>query len=71
MANTENIRLVKGNSAQRMTSAEVARQGYQALKAARGLFVTGWRNRMLAFSVRFSPRGMVLALANSMMEQVH
>src|SRR5579871_2790025 len=41
VANTENIRLVKGNTAQRMTSAEVARQGYLATKSGRPVFITG------------------------------
>jgi len=71
VANTENIRFVKSKTSPRMTSAEVARLGFEATKAGRAVYITGLRNRVMAFSVRFSPRGMVLALANSMMEQVH
>jgi hypothetical protein len=40
-----------------MTAAEVARQGYSALKAGRPQIVTGLINRITAFSTRFHADG--------------
>ena len=37
-----------------MTAAEVARQGYAALKAGRPEIITGLVNRMIAMSTRFT-----------------
>ncbi len=69
VAHTENIALFKSGMTQRMTSAAVAREGYRALKSGRRLIVTGWMNRVMAFSVRLSPRPVVTALAGAMMER--
>jgi short-subunit dehydrogenase len=49
-----------------MSAAEVARQGYQAMLEGKPLVVHGLRNRILAGSVRISPRPIVRAIAASM-----
>jgi short-subunit dehydrogenase len=46
-----------------MTAAEVARQGYSALKAGRPQIVTGLINRITAFSTRFTPTAILLMIA--------
>lgn len=46
-----------------MTAAEVARQGYAALKAGRPEIVTGLVNRIMAMSTRFTPTAMLLMIA--------
>ena len=43
-----------------MTSAEVARQGYAALKAGRPQIITGPVNRIIAMSTRFTPMAILL-----------
>lgn len=69
VAHTDNIALFKGGMVRRMTSAAVARQGYRALKSGRRLIVTGWMNRVMAFTVRLSPRPVATALAGAMLER--
>jgi short-subunit dehydrogenase len=49
-----------------MNAAEVARQGYQAMLEGKPLVIHGLRNRILAGSVRISPRPIVRAIAASM-----
>jgi short-subunit dehydrogenase len=46
-----------------MTAAEVARQGYAALKAGRPQIITGLINRITAFSTRFTPTAVLLTIA--------
>jgi short-subunit dehydrogenase len=46
-----------------MTAAEVARQGYAALKAGRPQIITGLLNRVTAFSTRFTPTAILLMIA--------
>jgi short-subunit dehydrogenase len=46
-----------------MTAAEVARQGYAALKAGRPLIITGLLNKIIAMSTRFTPTAMLLMIA--------
>jgi hypothetical protein len=46
-----------------MTSAEVARQGYAALKAGRPQIITGPINRIIAMSTRFTPTALLLMIA--------
>ena len=46
-----------------MTAAEVARQGYAALKAGRPLIITGLVNNIIAMSTRFTPTSMLLMIA--------
>jgi len=69
VANTENIALFKSGMTRRMSSADVARQGYRALKTGRRMLVTGWMNRVMAFSTRLTPRSLVTSLAGAMMER--
>jgi uncharacterized protein len=46
-----------------MSARTVAEIGHRAFRQGRILAITGFRNRMLAFSVRYSPRWMVLRIA--------
>jgi len=46
-----------------MTAAEVARQGYAALKAGRPQIITGLVNRIIAMSTRFTPTAILLMIA--------
>jgi short-subunit dehydrogenase len=45
------------------TSETIAAPGYQAKMAGRPVFIPGLANRLMVFSVRFAPRGMVAALS--------
>lgn len=65
-ADMENSRLFKLG---RMRSSDVARIGYQAMMKGRTLVITGVKNRVLALSVRISPRKMVTAIARSLQER--
>ncbi len=49
-----------------MKSADVARIGYRAMQKGRPLVVAGLFNKMLAFSVRLTPRWLVTAIAARM-----
>ncbi|MBV9863615.1 MAG: SDR family oxidoreductase [Alphaproteobacteria bacterium] len=50
-----------------MSSAEVAEQGYRALKAGRRVLVTGTVNRMLAILGRVAPRSIALPITAMLM----
>jgi short-subunit dehydrogenase len=67
VAGTENIAIHKSAMSSVMSSAEVARIGYQGMKAGKRVVVTGLMNRIMAVSARVSPHAMVLPIANSMM----
>ena len=45
-----------------MMAAEVARQGYAALKAERPQVITGLVNRIIAMSTRFIPTSILLMI---------
>jgi hypothetical protein len=47
-----------------MTAAEVAREGYVALKAGRPEIITGLINRIVAISTRFTPTALLLMIAD-------
>jgi short-subunit dehydrogenase len=47
-----------------MTAAEVAREGYVALKAGRPEIITGLINRIVAISARFTPTAISLMIAD-------
>jgi uncharacterized protein len=47
-----------------MSAAEVARQGYAALKAGRPQIITGLLNGIIAMSTRFTPTFVLLAIAS-------
>jgi uncharacterized protein len=49
-----------------MSSREVAAEAYRAMHRGTPFVVHGWKNRVLAFSVRLGPRSMVRAIAASM-----
>jgi short-subunit dehydrogenase len=46
-----------------MSAAEVARQGYAALKAGRPQIITGLLNNIIAMSTRFTPTSVLLTIA--------
>src|SRR5512144_1840562 len=49
-----------------MAAAQVAREAYRAMHRGTPFVVHGWRNRMLAFGVRFGPRSVVRAISGAM-----
>lgn len=49
-----------------MSSEEVAREGYRAMRKGKPIAVHGLKNKVLASSVRFSPRAMVRGIAATM-----
>jgi short-subunit dehydrogenase len=65
-AHMENSRLFSGPMAKPMSSAEVARIGYEGLKSGRRVVITGLANKMTAMSARFSPKSVVLGIAASL-----
>jgi len=69
VANTDTMMLFKSSMVQRMTSADVARQGYQAFKAKRTIVITGWFNKTGAFLTRISPRSTVVALTGRLLKR--
>ena len=60
-------RLFKGGLMRVMNSSDVARIGYQALKAGRGVVITGLLNKIMTTSSRLSPTPVTLRIANWMM----
>jgi short-subunit dehydrogenase len=66
-ADMEKSRLFKMGT---MSSQEVARAGYRAMIEGKTLVVTGWKNKIMAQSVRFSPRKLVTAIARAVQERV-
>jgi len=64
-ANMKNSRLF---SAFVMEAAKVAEIGYRAMLRGRPVVVAGLRNRLGAFSVRFSPRGLVAKIVRKLNE---
>ncbi|MHC1682262.1 MAG: SDR family NAD(P)-dependent oxidoreductase [Clostridiaceae bacterium] len=65
-ANIEDIKLFKGNT---LNADKVAEIGYNALMKGRPLVVTGLYNKVLASSVRFIPRSMVVKVGMNMMKK--
>jgi uncharacterized protein len=49
-----------------MSSREVAAEAYRAMHRGTPFVVHGWKNRVLAFSIRLGPRSMVRAIAGAM-----
>ena len=62
VANMQGVALFEG-PVPVMTAAEVARQGYAALKAGRSQITTGVINRITAISTRFTPTPILLMIA--------
>lgn len=59
--------LFNGRLVPLMSANEVARIGYQALKAGRGVVITGFFNKIMATSSRLSPTPVSLRITNWMM----
>jgi uncharacterized protein len=49
-----------------MSSRQVAAEAYRAMHRGTPFVVHGWKNRVLAFSIRLGPRSMVRAIAGAM-----
>jgi short-subunit dehydrogenase len=49
-----------------MTSQAVARIGYRAMLRGKPVAITGWKNKILAFSTRLTPRRLVTAVAKKL-----
>jgi uncharacterized protein len=62
VANMQGVALFEGPMPV-MTAAEVARQGYTALKAERPLIITGLVNKITAMSTRFTRTSILLMIA--------
>jgi short-subunit dehydrogenase len=52
-----------------MDAKTVARDGYRALMSGKSLVISGLRNRLLAESLRFSPRKLVTAISRKILER--
>ena len=58
-AGFRNPMLMKGHV---MTAAAVAKAGYAGLQRGKTIIIPGFMNKMLAYSVRFTPRQIILAI---------
>ncbi len=67
-ASMENSKLFEGR--QIMDANKVASIGYGGLINNQTVVVPGWRNKFLAFIVRFTPRGLVTKIVRNMQEKV-
>lgn len=67
-ARMEDSRLFKGGHV--MTAAEVAEQGYNAMRAGKSSVVSGALNRAVAVSTRFLPRGVTARMAKMVQARV-
>jgi short-subunit dehydrogenase len=65
-AGLEGTQLLRGGV---MTAAAVARAGHDGMMRGARVVVPGWRNRLLAQSVRFAPRRMVIQAVRSLQER--
>ncbi len=65
-ANATGMRFLKFGS---MDAHTVAEDGYRALMAGKPVVISGFRNWLLAQSVRFSPRRLVTAIARKTQEE--
>ena len=65
-ANATGMRLLKFGS---MDARTVAEDGYRGLMAGKPVVISGFKNWLLAQSIRFSPRRMVTAIARKIQEQ--
>ncbi|MFZ0479781.1 MAG: SDR family oxidoreductase, partial [Terriglobales bacterium] len=64
-ANATGQRLLKFGS---MDASTVAEDGYRAMVAGKPVVISGFKNWLVAQSVRFSPRSLVTAIARKMQE---
>jgi hypothetical protein len=51
------------------SAAEVARAGYRALMQGQAIVVVGRTNKLLIFSLRFSPRNLVTRIAKNVLSR--
>jgi uncharacterized protein len=65
-ANIAGIRLTKYGT---MTARAVAEDGYRALMTGKTVAISGFKNWLVAQSVRFAPRRMVAAVARKLQEE--
>jgi uncharacterized protein len=65
----EDSKLVKGKKLP--TSAEVAAYGYKAMQNGTVVAIHGLLNKLLTFSIRFSPRWMVRKIVRTMQDRAH
>jgi len=65
-AKMEGIRLAKFGA---MDARTVAEDGYRALMAGKPVAISGFKNWLVAQSVRFAPRRMVTAVARKLQEK--
>ena len=65
----EESRLVKGRKLH--TSAEVAAYGYKAMMKGKMVAIHGLMNTMMAESIRFTPRALVLKIVRYISEKAH
>jgi short-subunit dehydrogenase len=56
------------NMAKPMSSAAVARVGYEAMKLGKRVVIPGIRNKLLAQSIRVTPRRMVTSIVRKLQE---
>lgn len=66
-ANLEESKLVKGKKLP--TSAEVAQYGYKALMRGKVVAIHGFMNALMATSIRFTPRPLVLKIVRFMQDK--
>ena len=64
-ANATGMRLLKMGS---MDARTVAEDGYRGLMEGKPVVISGFKNWLVAQSVRFSPRRMVTAIARKMQD---
>ena len=65
-AGTESTTLFK--KVRPMSAQTVARDGYRGLMAGKSLVISGFRNWLVAESIRFAPRKMVTAISRKLLE---
>ena len=51
-----------------LDAATVARIGYNGMKKGKAVILPGWKTKLLAFSNRFAPRGVVVSVAKGMLK---
>jgi short-subunit dehydrogenase len=68
VAKTGNSALFDSPFASVMKPAEVARQGFTAMMAGKRVHITGFTNKMVAASGRFSPRAISLPVTNAILK---